>query len=287
MAALDSDVVVPLLSELQDSLMVLAPRGWVRAELSLAATPEGLRLTSLQSKGEGARAPLPKPQLNIDPQHEAMRLSEGLTELATVLLEIDKRFEGGLAVIERGEDFVEWQLLRPDGKAPLWLHRLDAKALEPLLFTEPLFDALAGTEQAFAALQERLEARVGVTRGHFFDPVAQTLRLDRELGGPATVPAVPLGVWDLDAYSYSWSWAEDAPRSERLEQLRRICAPDAKPAGLSALWREHFHCDEGFAWALAAHLCVAIGGRGLYRAWEAKPRQAIFYALLEDPPSIG
>lgn len=287
MAALDPEVVVPLLSELQDSLMVLAPRGWVRAELQLASTPEGLRLTSLQSKGEGARAPLPKPQLNIDPQHEAMRFSEGLTELAAVLLELDKRFEGGRVVVERGPDFVEWQLLRPDGKSPLWLHRLDAEALKPLLFTEPLFDALAGTEQAFALLQERLEARVGVTRGHHFDPLANMLTLEREVGGPATVSAVPLGAWDLGAYSFAWAWAGEGPRSDRLEQVRRICAPQARPEGLSALWREHFHCDEGFAWALATHLCVAVGGRGLFRAWEPTPRQAIFYALLEDPPPVA
>jgi hypothetical protein len=49
---------------------------------------------------------------------------------------------------------------------------------------------------------------------------------------------------------------------------------------MSAFWRPHFHCDEGFAWALAGHLCVSIGARGLLRAPEGAHESVSVYAVL-------
>ena len=40
-------------------------------------------------------------------------------------------------------------------------------------------------------------------------------------------------------------------------------------------------CDEGFAWALAGHLAVSIGARGLFRAQPPDAEGALFFALLE------
>ena len=59
--------------------------------------------------------------------------------------------------------------------------------------------------------------------------------------------------------------------------------PDLKPDGLAAFWRPHFHCDEGFSWALAGHVAVSIGARGLFRAQPPDAEGALFFALMELP----
>jgi acyl transferase domain-containing protein len=53
--------------------------------------------------------------------------------------------------------------------------------------------------------------------------------------------------------------------------------------GAAAFWRPHFHCDEGFAWALAGHVAVSIAARGLFRAHPPEGEGALFFAVLELP----
>jgi hypothetical protein len=53
--------------------------------------------------------------------------------------------------------------------------------------------------------------------------------------------------------------------------------------GLSAFWRPGFHCDEGFAWAVAGSAVVSTGARGLFRAEVTDRSGAVFFALRELP----
>ena len=75
---------------------------------------------------------------------------------------------------------------------------------------------------------------------------------------------------------------------EPFERARRVVTPTHpiwRDTGdvLSALWRDHFHCDEGFAWAIAAHVAVSIGARGLYRGEEPGQPVVVLYAVMDDP----
>ena len=74
---------------------------------------------------------------------------------------------------------------------------------------------------------------------------------------------------------WQWGWASRQPLFS--QRTKGICLPEQKPAGFSALWRPELHCDEGFAWALAAHITVGIGAQGLMRA-PLSPHQVAFVA---------
>lgn len=271
----------PLVYALHDSLMLLAPRGWTKVELGVTRTPEGLRVTELNTKGEGAKNPKPRPMLHVDPREEATRLSEALTDLSARL---GNRWRPGKVVVERpGTEFADWKFLRNDGSVA-WFTRLDRSEVHSLLITDALFDTLEGTERAFHDLQGQLQQRLGRVDGFAFDPEHGVLRLDRP-GGPIEVPAQIVGSYLPDVFTWLWSWSDPSATDASTGRVRRICQPDLKPDGMAAFWRANFHCDEGFAWALAGNVAVSIGARGLFRAWPPGADGALFFAILELPPA--
>ena len=267
----------PIAFSLHDSLMLLAPPGWTKVELSIVRTPQGLRISELQTKGIGSKEPRPHPQLHVDPREEALRLSEALTELAQAL---QGRWVPGRVVVERpNSDFADWKLLRDDGSVA-WFTRLEKGELQSLLITDDLFDALRGTERAFHELQGQLQQRLGKVTGFAFDAEHGVLRLDRP-SGSVEIPAQLVGSYLPDVFTWMWSWSDEEAKPASTDRVRRICQPDLKANGLAALWRPHFHCDEGFAWALGGHVAVSIGARGLFRAQPPEAEGALFFALLD------
>lgn len=230
---------------LHDSLMVLAPGGWKEVELEVVPTPQGLKLAALSTRGEGSAVPQPLPDLGVQREHEAARLSEGLTELQHMLGHTGKTWHGGKARIERGKEHTDFKLL--DGERVVWLSRMPRAERDQLLFTDELFDALLGTERAFAQLQS-------------------TLTVD------ASATLLELGTYDRE--EFVWRWNHASP------DVRRVCAVDAKQAGLSALWRAGFAADEGFVWAVCGHVCVALGARGAYRVENARHEPIKLCAVL-------
>ncbi len=276
---MSSPVPRPLLFALQDSLMLLAPRGWSRIELSILTTPQGLRLDTLETKGEGVKEPKRKPQLHFDPREEAMRFNEALTELAQHL---GPRWTPGKVSIERPQPaFTDWKFIKPDGSVG-WFTRLERAETEVLLITDALYDAIEGTERAFHDLQGQLQQRLGRITGFAFDPVAGVLRLDRHKGF-VELRAELVGSYLPDVFTWVWSWSDEKASEKATANVRRICQPDLKPDGLAAFWRPHFHCDEGFAWALSGHVAVSLGARGLFRAQPPEADGALFFAILELP----
>jgi hypothetical protein len=280
--ATDADLMRALTQALHDSLMVIAPPGWTQVELEVAASAQGLRLHALSARGDGAKEPPTRAPLNIDPKEEASRLGEGLTELSGLLAANGKRWHGGKVQITRGEGFVDWKLLQPDGSA-LWFTRLLREQLDALLFTDALFDLLRGTERAFSSLQHSFGQKVGKTTSHRYSEDDRILSLDKSDGTTARASAQLVGSYSRENFLWVWGWAVAEVSPECSERVKRICAPDAAQAGLSALWRDHFHCDEGFAWALSSHIAVSIGARGLVRAEDVSLPVIAIYAVLEDP----
>lgn len=262
--------------------MLLAPPGWTQVELEIAVTARGLQIASLQSKGDGAKEPRPAPQLMGDPREEAIRFGEALTELQR---QLKGKWQPGSVRVERAsEAFVDWKLLGPSG-AVAWFGRLERGELNTLLITDPLFDALRGTERAFHELQGQLQRRLTRVTGFAFDATHGVLRLDRPTG-PLELPAQLVGSYLPDVFTWVWGWSEEGPDSLSTDRVKRVCQPDLKPDGLSALWRPNFHCDESFAWALSGHVAVSVGARGLFRAQPPEAEGALFFAILELPPEI-
>ena len=221
----------------------------------------------------------PQPQLHVDPREEALKLSEALTELASHL---EGRWEPGRVLVERpSPEFADWKFLRADGSVA-WFTRLEKGELQSLLITDDLFDALSGTERAFHDLQGQLQQRLGRVTGFAFDPAHGVLRLDRP-GGPLELSAQVVGSYLPDVFTWLWSWAGEGAQPASTDRVRRVCQPDLEPDGLAAFWRPHFHCDEGFSWALAGHVAVSIGARGLFRAQPPDAEGALFFALMELP----
>ncbi len=260
-----------ILCALHDGLMLLAPRGWLVAELEIAPGP---RLASISAQGGGGAQPRPHPVLNFDPKEEAARFSDGLGELARTLEPQGKTWRGGKIAVERDDTHADWKLLDPSG-AVVWLGRLEPAQLELLLNTDTLFTVLQGSERAFAMLQASLGQQLGEQVG--WRDVEQGLEL-QAAGGTQRWATEPLGRFDTEHASFTWAWAEPelAPRAGR---VRAICAPEARQPGLSALWRPHLHCDEGFAWALCGHAAVALGARGIFRA--ERNRQFDLHAMMK------
>ncbi|MBS1148334.1 MAG: hypothetical protein H6Q89_32 [Myxococcaceae bacterium] len=277
----DADILKALTSALQDSLMVVAPPGWAEVELEVVSTPEGLRVKALSAKGQGGTQPPPRPPLNIDLKEEATRLGEGLTELTRILANHGKSWEGGKVQVVRGKDFTDWKLLLPDGSVR-WFTRLLQTELEALVFTDDLFDLLRGTERAFHSLQGAFSQKLGSTTAQDYSEEDQLLSLT---GANAVVRAHAqlIGSYSRENFLWVWGWAVEELAPACCEKVRRVCAPETLQPGLSALWRDHFHCDEGFAWALAAHVTVAIGARGLVRAETPGQPVILLYAVMENP----
>jgi hypothetical protein len=286
MAGPEAGVLNGIVCSLTDSVMALAPRGWVELELSLASTPRGLRLSEVKAQGGGGKQPKPKPELGFDPQLEATRLSEGLTELSHLLSHAGKAWKGGTVTLSRGTGALDWKFLDPAGKQA-WFMRLDGGTVDSLLVTDALFDAVVGTERAFGQLQQRLEARIGETIAHGFDPETATATLLREGTAPAVIPAQVVGIYYPQAFSWQWSWANPSVTPDACEGVHRVCAPEAKTPGMSALWRAQYHCDEAFVWAVGGHVAVSIGARGLFRAELKGQEGVLLLALMADVPERG
>ncbi len=257
--------VQPLIWALHDSVMVLAPAGWSSVELRFARTADGLRLTELSTKGTGAAAPRPKPALTIDARAEALRLSQAFEDL---LAEVGR--QGAVrAVVERSADLADWRLF--DAQDHLaYFTRVPRAELDGLVMTDALFELLAGSEAAFGYVQAQLEARLASHPGG-----AQALL--------AHGAHVLLGDYFPGDYVWVWSWSEEdgsAPPA-----VRRVCAVDAQPAGLAALWRPAVHVEEGLAWALAGSVCMALGARGLLRVPHAQGGGVSFVAV--EPATVS
>lgn len=271
----------PILYALQDSVMLLAPKGWAVVDVKVEPVEGALRATELATQGQGGRSPAPKPRLHVEPRDEAVRLSEGIAELAHLLGQAGKPWSGGTLRVERTGELADWKLLRPDGSLA-WFSRLERRELEQLLVTDALFDALAGTERAFDELQRRFEGAVGAVTGTSYDPQTRLLALRRE-GAEKRVSAQLLGRFALDTFSWEWGWADEELPPETAAKVRSVCAPEAQSPGFAALWRDQFHCDEGFAWALMGHVMVSVGARGIVRVVTSDQEAAVFFAALEEP----
>ena len=184
-----AESLTPLIQTLHDSLMVLAPGGWTAVELKFARTSGGLRLTELETRGEGATAPKPRPELHIDPRAEAQRLSEGVTEL---MEHLGGRWSPGSILVKRTAELADWTLLEEDRKQA-WFTRLSKDQLDALLMTDALFAMLQASEKAFHDLQLALETRLRRTTGFAFDGAAGLLSLQQADGAPLTVPVQVIG----------------------------------------------------------------------------------------------
>jgi hypothetical protein len=272
----------PLLYALHDSLMLLAPPGWTQVELSVVATPGGLRVGELKAQGDQAKAPRARPQLHVDLSEEAHRFGEAIGELAAGLASVGKAWAPGAVRVERPPGgFADWKLLRADGSVA-WFNRLERAELDSLLITDALLDTLAGTERAFHDLQGQLQQRLGRVTDFAFDPAHGMLRLTRP-AGEVELAAQVVGSYLPDLFTWVWSWAEEGARDASMGRVRRVCQPELKADGQAAFWRPHFHCDEGFAWALAGNVVVSIGARGLFRAQPPGADGALFFAVMELP----
>lgn len=272
----------PLLFALHDSVMLLAPRGWSTVELKVVPQGRLLRLAEVQTTGQGALEPRPMPELGVDTKGEAFRLSEGLSELVELLRARGKPWTPGTIEVARQEGCADWRLKQPDGSL-LWFSRLEAQELAALLITDELFDATGGSERAFAALQEQLEKRLEGVSGFSYEAATAILTLEWRDGAQASVPAQLVGRYGEEDYSWSWGWVSAEHRPGTSDRVRRVCSPDAPVPGLSAFWRDQFQCDEGFAWALAGHVAVALGARGLFRGEVEAQDEALVFAVMEAP----
>lgn len=268
-----------LVFSLHDSLMLLAPRGWKEVQLAAVDVRGQLRLSELQTKGEGTNEPSPRAPFFIEPDAEARHFSDALTELKA---QLGGRWQGTRVRIERqGSDFEDWKLLSPDGGVA-WFTRLTAAELDGLLVTEALLDLVTGTSRAFEVLQAQLAERLGRVTSFAFDADALTLRLERAQGTVA-LPAQLVGAYLSERFTWVWSWSdEDAPPAG-VARIRRVCAPEAQPQGLSALWRPNYHCDEGFAWTVAGSVAVSAAARGLFRGTLPDGSGAALFAVMELP----
>jgi hypothetical protein len=270
----------PLVFSLHDSLMLLAPRAWTTVTLTVTEHQGVLRLGTLEAKGEGTAEPRPRAPVHVEPRDEADRLSEGLTELHQ---QLQGRWTPGGATVQRVPGgAVDWRLTQADGQVA-WFTRLELDDLQALLVSDELLDLVTGTSRAFEVLQAQLGERLGPVRSFAFDTGRTLLRLERP-GGPVELPAQVLGAYLPETFTWVWGWSDPQASAEATAAARRVCAPEAAQAGLSALWRPSYHCDEGFAWTVAGSVAVSLGARGLFRGQLPDGTGAVFFAVLELPP---
>jgi hypothetical protein len=247
-----------ILYSIHDSVMLLAPRQWTQVDVHLVHG----KVTELKTTGNTSNAPAPKPQLNIDLSAEAGTLSEAIAALVNELKASKKSLAPEVLRLQRQTEAVNVQLLMAD--RPVWFSRLQQNELDSLLITEELFDTLSGTERAFHDLQQQLQLKTAEVKDFRYDDGAAMLSVTSD-GREQSCPAQLMGQYFRDDMLWIWGWNDAATNRAAVRKVESVCRPDAKPLGLAAFWRPVFHCDEGFAWALASSVAVSIGARGLFR----------------------
>ena len=241
-APVTQDPVKAIAYSLHDSLMVLAPKGWSNLELEMVQSQRGLRLASMSIRGEG-RATAPRmPALGIDKEHEALRVGEAVEELALHLSHEGKSWSGGTMRVNRGPTHTDFSLLH-EGR-PAFMTRLLESETNQLIITDPLLDALLGTEAAFHDVQKSVSP---------------------EMPGPR----LELGLYDRQSFIFHWNHPNPT--------VGKATQATVRPPGLSAFWRTQLACDEGFAWALCGHIAMVCNARGLLRDETSGVR---FFAIL-------
>jgi hypothetical protein len=261
---------------LSDCAMVLAPRGWTQLTLQFGSD---LTLSSIATKGEGVAEPPKKPNLRIDLAAEAWRLSEGAAALREVLREAKKVWTAGSIEFSRSESSSDIRVLNADGTMA-WFHRFESAALKSMLMTEELFALLLGTELAFEHQQVTLSQTFPNAIDFAYDAESQVLRLREANGKETHADALLLGQFFVDDSMWSWGWADEQVEPAAIERVRQICSPNTQPPGLSALYRPHYQCDQGFSFTVCGSVCVSLGARGLVRMPVADKSASVFFALM-------
>ena len=270
-----------LLCAIHDSVMLLAPGGWSTVQLEFVLTQRGWRLQSLTTEGVGGIDPKPLPDLGVDQKLEAQRLSGAVDELASLQQLVDRGWDQTRVKIDRSSrEFTDFKFLGA-ADSTAWFSRLEISAVKSLLISDELFDVLRGTEAASKVLQTQYDARMNALGAHSLEPETGALVLTTTAGESLRIAAQLVGFYDPDSFRWTWAWADARwPKIDR-SLVRRVCAPDVPQDGLSAFGRSTFHCDEGFALALASSMIVSLGARGLAKVVTGNGTVAV-YAVVES-----
>ncbi len=261
----------PLLFPILDALMLLASRGWLRADIQLQRIGGKLQMSELATAGDGTAVAPGRAPFRIDPQEEADRLAEGVEELCDTL---DlAQTPAVLTFLRVREGDVAIRFVDANG-TELWKESVEKAQAEALLVTDQILDMVAASEHAFEALQTAFRLEAGLVDGYTWD--GSSLVLSSNADSPRVFPARKLGDFDLFEHRWHWAWAE---RRSSDDPLYRACDVQRTPPGLSALWRPAYHCDEGFIQGISSALVLTLGARGLFRALEANGRIARLWAV--------
>lgn len=252
--------------EIHDALMVTAPRGWQRVEIDLERRGGALRVREMRSALDPAAAGADKPDLGIDAHEFAGILAAAASDLLGVARAAGTPWTGAAMAMHReGRARAVLELREPGGAVARRIE-LGPDALDALVFTEALFDALVEVEPIAARNEAALEADIAGHDEWNYEQQSCELLLSKGVLPWRTLPAQIIGTYAPESATFLWGWANEHvdPRCTRAVVALREWARTVP--GMRVLLRPSLPCEEGFSVKLARLAAVRMGARGVYRA---------------------
>ncbi len=257
------EALAALACEVTDALCVVAPRGWTRADLALDRVGDQLRVAKIDT--ELPKAPLPMPQLGMDPGERMAGLAAALTDALHLLHSRGVDWSGARASVQReGQARLVMTLHQPSGP-PAASVSVPRQMMDALFLGEPFLSALVEAEPTVASQARAWEERLLGVSGWKLDPPGRRVSFELPNAPPVVVDAELLGTWTPNDDSWLWAWANSSVDPACTKTVEERLAPETQPSGMAALWREKFPCEEPFAHRLAGFAAVRAGATGMYK----------------------
>jgi hypothetical protein len=249
------------IANLHQHLLAMMPRGWtsIRIDIARDGANNFVHLTNLNTQlRTGGTAP---PALGLDKNELVGAMNEAL---GTIASNLGDAWRGLAARMDRSEDGgALLVLVGPDGAEQSRI-ALVPDAVDSLLLSDALFDALDATRPRAHAAQVAFEEAIrGFQR---WDLVQDRAELSFVLADGRTwaMNGQLIGSWSKDSESWMWGWQNESvhPACGALARSVREGARDRK--GLAALTTGSFSAKKPFAVELALHASALIGARGVF-----------------------
>ena len=196
------------------------------------------------------------------------------------------RIVRGHVDIKDGADGARDVQLWDDASKPAELimtRRFDASELRSLVWTAPLFQALAETEAAEAQQSKETAAALAGSKRFAIDMRLGQISFD-DGKGPRWQFQL-LGSYLHDTTTFLWGWANDQVAPPLMEKMDALRASSTAP-GLRALWEPSLVCPALCAERLARHAAVRVGAAGVYCAPFASTKGKGFMMLALFPDAL-
>jgi len=246
------------LAPLLESLLLMLPRRWTAATLSVEPAGDTVRITNVNSEVNpdgGGRMPPPV----AEPTNVMVRASEALGALAGMT-----GWRGPTARVDRATNGSAQVTLLGAGGAESSRLEVTREAVLSLTWTDPLLDAMADAQIRLEGQQTAFDATIQGFRQWGYDQDTGTLTFTLAGGEPWAGRAEIVGSWAPDEETWLWGWANRSIQAHCCKLVAGVRDATRGEPGLGALAQASVPCTQAAAVQLAFLASARLGARGVF-----------------------